>query len=295
MIECTLAAANDRNTASDAVLITGAGGLLGRAAKVHFSGQSWNVTAVTRADLDIGSKAAVLAAFDRIKPVLVVNCAAATDVDRCEREPEWAFKANQEGPLNLARACLNTGATLVHVSTDYVFDGEKDGFYTQDDQPNPQSAYARSKLAGELAVTAELNRAYIVRSSWVFGKGGKNFGSRVVELARSGARLKGVIDQVSIPTYAPDLASRIYEITRKGVYGLYHVTNTGPATWMEFARMALELAGLREVEIAPVTRAELGQPAARPRNSAMRCLLSERLGFVPIRGWQDALKEFIQQ
>src|SRR5215831_11512575 len=218
MIECTLAAANDRNTASDAVLITGAGGLLGRAATVHFSGQSWNVTAVTKADLDIGSKAAVLAAFDRIKPVLVINCAAATDVDRCEREPEWAFKANQEGPLNLARACLNTGAALVQVSTDYVFDGEKGGFYTQDDRPNPLSVYAKSKLAGESAVAAELDRACIVRSSWIFGKGGKNFGSRVVDLARSGAKLKGVIDQYSIPTYAPDLAARIAEIASKGVY-----------------------------------------------------------------------------
>jgi dTDP-4-dehydrorhamnose reductase len=295
MIECTLDADGTHHPARDRVLITGAGGLLGRSAVAHFSQHSCNVTAVTRADLDIGNRAAVLAVFDSTRPDLVINCAAATDVDRCEREPEWAFKSNEEGPLNLARACLKAGAALVHVSTDYVFDGEKDGLYTQDDRPNPQSVYARSKLAGELAVTAELNRAYIVRSSWVFGKGGKNFGSRVVELARSGARLKGVTDQISIPTYAPDLASRICEITRKGSYGLYHVTNTGPATWMQFARMALDLAGLDEIQIAQVTRAELGQPAARPRNSAMRCLLSERLGLAPLRTWEEALKEFIRQ
>ena len=281
--------------AVDKVLITGAGGLLGRSAAAHFSHMDCNVTAVTRADLDIANQPAVLTLFDSIKPDVVINCAAATDVDRCEREPDWAFKANEEGPLNLARACLEKGAALVHVSTDYVFDGEKDGLYTQDDQPNPQSVYARSKLAGELAVSAELNRTYIVRSSWVFGKGGKNFGSRVVELAGRGARLKGVIDQVSIPTYAPDLAIGIYDVIRKGTYGLYHVTNTGPTTWMEFARMALDLSGLADIQIEPVTRAELGQPAARPRNSAMRCLLSERLGLAPLRPWQDALKDFIHQ
>jgi dTDP-4-dehydrorhamnose reductase len=280
--------------ARDTVIITGAGGLLGRSAVDLFSKRDWYVKALTRADLDIANQAAVLEVFEAIKPGLVINCAAATDVDRCEREPEWAFQSNHEGPLNLARACKVKGATLVHVSTDYVFDGEKDGLYTQDDPPNPQSVYARSKLAGEQAVTAELSRAYLVRSSWVFGNAGKNFGSRVVELARNGARLKGVIDQLSIPTYAPDLASRIYEITRKGVHGLYHVTNTGATTWMEFARMALDLAGLAHIQIEPVTRSELRQPAARPRNSAMRCLLSERLGFTPLRPWQDALGEFIQ-
>jgi dTDP-4-dehydrorhamnose reductase len=281
----------DRNT----VIITGASGLLGRSAAAQFSNRGWNVVALTRADLDISDDTAVLAIIHRIEPQLVVNCAAATDVDRCEREPAWAYKANEQGPRNLAQACARQRTRLVHVSTDYVFDGDKNGFYTQDDRPNPQSVYARSKLAGELAVAAELDHAYIVRSSWVFGAGGKNFGSRVVEFARNGARLKGVIDQFSIPTYAPDLAARIVEITAKGVHGLYHVTNTGPTTWMEFARGALDLAGLADIHIEPVTRAELGQPAARPRNSAMRCLLSEKLGFQPLRSWQDALKEFIHQ
>jgi|SRR5262249_55872983 len=285
------------NTRSDSgaktVLITGAGGLLGRSAAARFSRNNWNVVALTRADLDISDEAAVIAIVDSVRPNLVINCAAATDVDRCEREPAWAYKANEEGPRNLTRASSSNGAAMVHVSTDYVFDGAKEGLYTQDDQPNPLSVYARSKLAGELAVAAELDRAYIVRSSWIFGKGGKNFGSRVVELARSGARLKGVIDQISIPTYAPDLAARIDEITTKGVYGLYHVTNTGATTWMEFARMALDLAGFADVTIEAVIRAELGQPAARPRNSAMRCLLSERLGLAPLRTWQDALRDFI--
>jgi dTDP-4-dehydrorhamnose reductase len=278
------------------VLITGGGGLLGRSAAARFSQSGWHVVSFSKADLDISNEAAVLELIDRIEPGFVINCAAATDVDRCEREPAWAYEANELGPRLLARACRNQGASLVHISTDYVFDGQKDGFYTQDDKPNPQSVYAKSKLAGELAVTAELGeRAYIVRSSWIFGAGGKNFGSRVVDFARSGAKLKGVIDQFSIPTYAPDLAARIVEIAHRGVSGLYQVTNTGAATWMGFARMALDLAGLGNVEISPVTRAELAQPAPRPHNSAMRCVLSEQLGFTPLRAWQEALTEFIHQ
>jgi dTDP-4-dehydrorhamnose reductase len=286
MIECTLAAPNR-------VLVTGAGGLLGRSAAAQFSKRDWNVTALAKADLDISSVTAVTDVLDAVRPHLVINCAAATDVDRCEREPAWAYEVNEIGPRCLARACSRTGAAMLHVSTDYVFDGDKDGLYTQDDRPNPLSVYAKSKLAGELAVAAELDRAFIVRSSWIFGQGGKNFGSRVVDLARAGARLKGVVDQVSIPTYAPDLARRIDEIVTRGSFGLYHVTNTGASTWMEFARLALDLAGLAGVAIEPVMRADLHQPAARPRNSAMRCLLSERLGLPPLRPWRDALKDFI--
>jgi len=274
-------------------MIAGAGGLLGRSAVSVFSRTGSSVVALARADLDIASEPAVLEAVRSIQPGLVVNCAAATDVDRCEREPSWAYRANEQGPRNLARACHCSGSDMVHISTDYVFGGDKDGLYTQDDPPNPKSVYAQSKLAGEVAVRAELDRAYIVRSSWIFGRGGKNFGSRVVDLARSRAPLKGVVDQVSIPTYAPDLANRIEELTRNRTYGLYQVTNSGATTWMEFARLALDLAGLTGINIEAVTRAELGQPAARPRNSAMRCLLSERLGLVPLRDWRDALKEFL--
>ncbi|MGH9759439.1 MAG: SDR family oxidoreductase, partial [Blastocatellia bacterium] len=207
---------------------------------------------------------------------------------------DYAYQANEAGPMHLARAAAEIGAELVHVSTDYVFDGEKEGFYTQDDLPNPLSVYAKSKLAGEQAVQRELDRAYIVRSSWIFGKGGKNFGSRVVDYARAGAKLKGVRDQTSIPTYAPDLAARITEIVRGGVHGLYQVTSTGPTTWLDFSRMALDLAGLNSVELEPVSRADMNQPAPRPKNSAMRCLLSERLGLVPLRHWQEGLKEFIK-
>jgi dTDP-4-dehydrorhamnose reductase len=216
-------------------------------------------------------------------------------VDRCEREPDWAFAVNESGPRFLARACRESGAEIVHVSTDYVFDGAKSGFYTQQDEPRPPCVYGRSKLAGEFAVREEAEKFYIIRTSWLFGVGGKNFGSRVIEYARKGLPLKGVVDQTSIPTYAPDAAARIEEIIRLGAHGLYHVTSTGAATWHEFAKLALELAGLSDVEIIPIKRADLNQLAPRPHNSAMHCVVSEKLGLAPLRHWRDALPEFVRE
>jgi dTDP-4-dehydrorhamnose reductase len=251
------------------------------------------VTALSHKDLDITNEADVKKAIETLRPDLAINCAATADVDRCERDPEWAYAVNESGPRLLARHARSVGAEIVHVSTDYVFDGTKDGLYTQEDEPRPLSVYAKSKLAGELAARAENERAYVVRTSWIYGAGGKNFGSRVVELARSGASLKGVTDQTSIPTFAPDLAARIEEIIRLGQHGLYQVTSSGPASWYEFARLALDQSGLSHVHIEPVTRADLNQLAPRPRNSAMTCLLSERLGLAPLRHWRDTLPEFI--
>jgi dTDP-4-dehydrorhamnose reductase len=133
----------------------------------------------------------------------------------------------------------------------------------------------------------------VLRTSWLFGKGGKNFGSRVIEYARGGAQLKGVIDQISIPSYAPDVSARIVEIVKLGSHGLFHVTSSGPTSWYDFARLALNLAGLELVEITPVSRADLNQRAPRPQYSAMRCLLSERLGLNPLRHWNETLPEFV--
>jgi dTDP-4-dehydrorhamnose reductase len=277
------------------MLVTGAGGLLGHCA-CRLLGSGWSIIGFNRDQLDITDGDQVRRQISSIRPQVVINCAAATDVDRCELEPEWAFAINASGPALLAEACSEVGAELVHISTDYVFDGTKYDFYTQEDEPNPLSVYAKSKLAGEIAVLDQMSRSpryFIIRSSWIFGPGGKNFASRVLELARAGRPIRAVFDQVSIPTYAPDLVRRISDIIERGVYGLYHVTNTGPTTWHEFARAALELAGLR-AQIEPVSRDSLGWAAPRPKNSPMKCLLSERLGFQPLRHWREALAEFIR-
>lgn len=276
-------------------MITGAGGLLGRSMRARLADSCWRVVALPHAQLDITSEEDVQSAVESIRPDVLINCVATADVDLCEVDPEWAYAVNATGPRFLARACREVGAEIVHVSTDYVFDGSKEGFYTQEDEPNSPSVYGKSKLAGEFAVREEAERFYIIRTSWLFGPGGKNFGSRVIELARKGEHLKGVIDQTSIPTCAADLASRIEEIIDLRAHGLYQVTSTGPATWFEFARRALDLAGLSGVKIEPVTRAELNQRAPRPHNSAMRCLVSEKLGLSPLRHWKSALPEFVRE
>ncbi len=284
---------NSEDPRREIALITGAGGLLGRNMRELLTALGWPVVALTHQQLDITREADVQAAVRSAQPHYVINCVATADVDRCEREPDWAFSVNAEGPRLLARASKEAGAELIHVSTDYVFDGSKTGFYTQQDEPNPISVYGKSKLAGERAVRQELEQSYIIRTSWVFGLGGKNFGSRVIEYARSGARLKGVTDQTSIPTYAPDLAMRIVEILRLGAHDLYQVTSTGVTTWYDFALLALELAGLGDIEIQPITRASLNQLAPRPQNSAMHCLVSEGLGLKPLRHWREALEVFV--
>lgn len=276
-------------------LITGGQGLLARAMRARLSASGWQVVAPSHSELDITSEQDVLRAVAEFKPDFVINCASTGDVDRCEREPEWAFSVNELGPRLLALACTRSGAEMFHTSTDYVFDGARQGVYTQEDEPQPRSVYGKSKLAGEMAVRQSAARFYIIRTSWLFGVGGKNFGSRLFEYASANPRLKGVTDQTSIPTYAPDLAGRIEEIIALRAHGLYHGTNSGVGTWYEFAKLALELAGISGVEIEPVTRAQLNQLAPRPVNSAMRCLLSEKLGLAPLRHWREALREFVRE
>lgn len=281
--------------ASRTALIAGGGGLLGSNMFKQLSASGWQAHAFTHPELDITDADAVRRTVAQVRPNLIINCVATADVDRCEREPDWAYAVNEQGARHLAGAAREAGAEIVHVSTDYVFDGAKTGFYTQADEPRPLSVYAQSKLAGEQATSAACEQAYIIRTSWLFGVGGKNFGSRIIEYAHKMPRLKGVMDQTSIPTYAPDLARRIEEIVALKTYGLYHGVNTGPASWFEFAQLALEMAGIRDVEIEPVRRADLNQAAPRPQNSAMRCLLSEALGLAPLRHWREALADFVRE
>ena len=276
-------------------LIAGAGGLLGRCITERLSWSGWQVTPFTRQQLDIADEGAVRLCLEQAQPDVVINCAATGDVDRCEREPAWAYAVNEAGPRHLARHARATGAAIVHVSTDYVFAGDKEGFYTQADEARPLSVYGQSKLAGEQAVREEAESHYILRTSWLFGVGGKNFGSRVLDYARAGAPLQGVTDQTSIATYAPDMAARIEEILARGAHGLYQVTNTGVMSWYEFALLALELAGRKDAQITPCKRADLHQLAPRPQNSAMRCLLSESLGLAPLRHWREATVEFVRE
>jgi dTDP-4-dehydrorhamnose reductase len=277
------------------VLVTGAAGMVGRAVVEYCRLSDDLVFAYDHRNLDIGDLERVTQTVKTDKPDVIINCAAWTDVDGCERDKERAFAANAYGPENLATAGHASDATLVTISTDYVFDGTKRGFYTQDDQPNPQSVYGKSKLEGEQRAIGADPRTVVVRTGFIFGPGGNNFLSTIVQRARKGEQIKAIRDAFGTPTYALDLASRLRELAVGKFSGVFHVTNEGDGvSYEEFAREALRLAGCADIELEGVTMDSLKRPAPRPQNSRLRCLYSEGLGLAPLPDWRDSLRDFVQ-
>jgi dTDP-4-dehydrorhamnose reductase len=274
-------------------IVTGAAGLVGRAVVAHFASMGVEVASFDHAALDISDASAVRAAFEKVQPEAVVNCAAWTDVDDCEFDRERAIKVNAHGPEALANACRRANAVLITISTDYVFDGEKDGFYTQRDQPNPQSVYAVSKLEGERRAHTSWARTIVVRTGYIFGPGGKNFLSTVIERGRRGERLAAIEDSFGTPTYARDLAERLYQLAELDLPGTYHVVNSGGgASFAEFSQAAFAAAGIDPNLLTNVKFASLKRLAPRPRNSRLQCLLSPAVGLKPLPFWGDALRHF---
>jgi dTDP-4-dehydrorhamnose reductase len=254
------------------------------------------VLAYDRQSFDITNQDVLTKTILDEKPEVVINCAAWTDVDGCELDPQRAFAVNAQGPENLAKASRLAGALLITISTDYVFDGEKEGFYTQRDNPNPRSVYASSKLEGEHRAQQANARTIVARTGFVFGPGGKNFLSTVVQRARNPGTLLAIGDAYGTPTYSVDLAERLRELSQLDLPGVYHVVNGGRGTSFEgFAREVINITGRDGVEIQRVSMDSLKRPAPRPRNSRLRCLLSEAIALAPLREWRDALREYVKQ
>lgn len=275
------------------VAVTGAGGLVGRAVTAHCTAQGDDVSSLDHRALDITDAAAVKLLIGSLQPDVVINCAAWTDVDGCESDPQRAERANALGPELLASICRDIDAQLITISTDYVFDGARDGFYTQRDQPNPISIYGRSKLAGERRAQQANARTIVVRSGYIFGAGGNNFLSTLLNRARRGEHLQAISDMTGTPTYAPDLAVRLRDLASLDLPGTYHVVNQGEGVSFEgFARAAIEDAALDPDVLQSTTLSALDRPAPRPRNSRLRCLLSEAIGLAPLPDWRDALRRF---
>ena len=277
------------------ILITGAGGLVGRALVDLCMQNGDEVVACDRESLDISDARRVDESIRAAGPEVVINCGAWTDVDGCELDAERSDRINADGPENLAKVSRAVGALLITISTDYVFDGTKDGFYTQRDNPNPLSVYARSKLAGERRAQFELARTIVVRTGFIFGTGGKNFLSTVVDRTRAGDKLKAIGDAWGTPTYAIHLAARLRELADKDLPGIFHVVSGGDgASYASFAEEALKVAGLDRNMLEVVSFDSLKRPAPRPRNSRLRCLLSEALGLDPLPPWQEGLRQFLE-
>ncbi|HEY3038428.1 MAG TPA: dTDP-4-dehydrorhamnose reductase [Pyrinomonadaceae bacterium] len=276
------------------VLVTGAGGMVGRAVCQYCSSSGDLVLSYDHHALDIADPDRVMQTIRNNKPDAVINCAAWTDVDGCELDQERAFAANARGPENLASASRKVNAAFVTISTDYVFDGAKQGFYTQRDQPNPQSIYGASKLEGERRTQVAYARTVVVRTGFVFGLGGKNFLSTIIERARRGEQLKAIADAWGTPTYAPDLVRRLRELAQLDLPSTYHVVNAGEGvSYEEFTRAALDLGGYTSTKVESVEMDSLNRAAPRPRNSRLKCLLSEAVGLAPLPFWKDSLCSFV--
>jgi len=276
------------------ILIAGAGGMVGRALTEHCTQKGDQVFAYDRMSLDVSNAASVDEAVVAAGPDAVINCAAWTDVDGCERDEGRAFAVNASGPENLARSCRKVGSVFVTISTDYVFDGANDDFYTQRDNPNPISVYAHSKFAGEQKAQQAHARTIVVRSGFIFGAGGTNFLSTVVERAQRGEKLKVIRDAWGTPTYGGHLAVRLRELAELDLPGIYHVVNSGEgATFESFSRTLLQLAGCDENLLESVSFDSLKRPAPRPQNSKLRCLLSALVGLNPLPPLHDGMVEFL--
>lgn len=276
------------------VLVTGAAGLVGRALVEHCSASGDQVLSFDHQSLDIGDADKVESVITSQRPDAVINCAAWTDVDGCESDPERARRANALGPENLARASRKANALLLTISTDYVFDGEKEGFYTQRDTPAPISVYGRFKLEGEHRAQEVNARTIVIRTGYIFGPGGKNFLSNVITRAARGEKLKAIRDCWGTPTYGRDLARRLRQLAIRDLPGIYHVVSSGEgASFETFSFEAFRLAGYDPSTIEVVSSDSLSRPAPRPRNSRLKCLLSEAIGLAPLPGWQEGLAHFV--
>jgi dTDP-4-dehydrorhamnose reductase len=268
------------------VVITGAGGQLGRALSRRAVGH--DVVSLVRADADVGA-AAVTDVIARLAPEVVVNTAAFTDVDGCEADPDMAFRVNALGARNVALGAARAGAAVVHMSTEYVFDGRKDVAYWEFDPPAPASVYGASKLAGEQLVWQVCDRVYVVRTSWLYGLGGTNFITKILALAAERPELAVVDNEVGSPTFCDDLADAILALAATGLYGPYHLVNEGACSRFDLARAVLDRAGRADYRLTPTDH--YARPARPPAYAPLRNFAAAGLG-IRLAPWEDALDRY---
>lgn len=277
------------------MLVTGAGGLVGKLV-VELAQPSHDVCGLTHDDLDVTDRDAVSSAIGEFAPDVVLHCAAHTDVDGAERDPERAYEVNADATQWVAEAALRQRADLIYISTDYVFEGNATTPYREDDLTAPLSIYGKSKLAGEQRVgdvfTGQIERSVIVRTGWLYGKG-KGF----VDWARAGLEaskeLPVVEDQTGSPTYARDLAEALVGLAESALRGVFHIVNPGEATWLGVATAIAGELGCESATLKPIRAAELGRPAPRPRYSALSVERYETATGKPVRPWRDALRGYL--
>lgn len=279
------------------ILITGCNGQLGRAVNLFYTGRTDLEFINTDVDnLDIADIDAVMDLVRRTKPYAIINCAAYTAVDACETNRDLAFKVNTLGARNLAIAAGESEAKLVHISTDYVFDGTKQGAYYETDQTNPASVYGSTKEAAEKMVKELCSRYFILRTAWLYGEG-KNFAKTMLRIAQSSDKVRVVCDQIGTPTSTLELVKGIDSLLFSNNYGLFHATCEGQCSWADFARKVFALAG-KEMTVEAVTTAQYladyPQQAARPANSVLENYMFKMTNGFSFANWEEAIEEYMK-
>lgn len=277
-------------------VVIGSKGMLGTdlVACLHDLGRT--VVGLGHGEIDIGKRESVRDTVVRYAAATIINVAAVTDVDGCETRQGEAFGVNAQGPANLAEVISEVGGRLIQLSTDYVFDGRKNTPYVETDKMDPVGVYGKSKAQGEVRVREILPDSHcIVRTQWLYGLHGKNFVEAILGAAKTRDVLRVVNDQRGSPTYTPDLARALVSLCDHGVTGTVHITNSGNATWHEFATAIIELVGAANVRVEPITTEELGRPAPRPAYSVLDNSRFERLVGTPLRHWREALEDYLRE
>ncbi len=275
------------------VLVTGVAGQLGWDVVNRLRALRIDCLGVDREDFDLTDLDAALACVKEYQPDAIIHCAAYTNVDRAETEPEVCAAVNGMGTLNMARAALAVNAKLLYVSTDYVFSGDGERPFETGDPYGAQNVYGLTKQQGEEAIRSVMTRYFIVRASWVFGVHGNNFVRAILRRCASGQPLRVVADQIGSPTYSEDLAALLCDMIQTDRYGVYHATNEGFCSWADFARAIVRLSG-SGATVTPVTTAEYGAPARRPANSRLSKRSLDENGFARLPSWEDALERYMR-
>ncbi|MBN1991426.1 MAG: dTDP-4-dehydrorhamnose reductase [Anaerolineae bacterium] len=276
------------------IVITGANGQLGQALQKVLTAQGETVIPTDVPEFDL-TKHETVPKLANLAPNLIIHCAAMTNVDGCARDPELAFSVNAFGTQNVAHACLRCNADMVGVSTNEVFDGSAARPYREDDVPNPINPYGSSKRAGEQMAARYLkNKLYIVRTAWLYGSGGNNFPGKMITLADTHGELRVVTDEVSNPTYAPDLAAAIAQLIQTRVYGIYHFTNADYCSRYDFAKEILQLSGRENIPIHAITLADFKRASTVPPFAPLANIRGAELG-IELRSWQEALQAYFDE
>jgi len=272
------------------VLITGSSGQLGTTLQSKLVGQE--LALVDLPEVDISNREQIFSVANSFQPDLIIHCAAYTDVDGCVSNPELAYRVNGLGTQNVALACLHTGATMIHLSTNEVFAGDRPDGYDEWMLPDPQNTYGRTKAASEYHVRNILQRYYIIRTAWLYAAGGRNFIHAILHQVEKENRLRVVTDEIGNPTNAKDLAEAIVRLTNSDQYGIYHLVNEGACSRFEFAQEVLRLGSHREIEIVPILSSDFTRASTPPPYGALNNICGSSIG-IKLRPWRAALAEYI--